>query len=77
VFLGSLAHKAESAGRKPTPVDSRNTSCTCSCCGHVSDANRPTQEKFECVKCGYTANADQVAALNIAIRAGLVLPNVA
>lgn len=77
VFLGILAHKAESAGRKLIPVDPRNTSRTCPACGHVSGENRTTQEKFECVQCGHTANADQVGALNVAIRAGLVLPNVA
>ncbi|MFE9923606.1 RNA-guided endonuclease InsQ/TnpB family protein [Streptomyces sp. NPDC005774] len=77
VFLGILAHKAESAGRVLIPVDPRNTSRTCPACGHVSGENRPTQEKFECTRCGHTANADQVGALNVAIRAGLVLPDVA
>ncbi|MEV0402059.1 transposase [Actinoallomurus sp. NPDC050550] len=77
VFLSILAHKAESAGRVLIPVDPRNTSRTCPACGHVSGENRTTQEKFECTRCGYTANADQVGALNVAIRAGLVLPEVA
>ncbi|MFF3410663.1 RNA-guided endonuclease InsQ/TnpB family protein [Streptomyces sp. NPDC002742] len=77
VFLGILAHKAESAGRMLVPVDPRNTSRTCPQCGHVSGENRATQEKFECVKCGHTANADMVGALNVAVRAGLVLPDVA
>lgn len=79
VFLGILAHKAESAGRKLIPVDPRNTSRTCprKDCGHVAEENRPTQEKFQCVRCGYTDHADRVGALNIAIRAGLVLPDVA
>jgi putative transposase len=77
VFLGILAHKAESAGRRLIPVDPRNTSRTCPECGHTSGENRPTQEKFECTQCGHTANADQVGALNVAIRAGLVLPDVA
>lgn len=77
VFLGILAHKAESASRMLIPVDPRNTSRTCPECGHVSSENRTTQEKFECVQCGHTANADQVGALNVAIRAGLVLPEVA
>jgi putative transposase len=77
VFLGILAHKAESAGRRLIPVDPRNTSRTCPACGHVSGENRTTQEKFECTSCGHTANADQVGALNVAIRAGLVLPDVA
>ncbi|MGW5359277.1 RNA-guided endonuclease InsQ/TnpB family protein [Actinopolymorpha pittospori] len=77
-FLGILANKAESAGRVVIAVDARNTSRTCprEHCGHVSEDNRPTQDTFSCVKCGYTANADHVGALNIAIRAGLVLPDV-
>ncbi|MEU0675773.1 RNA-guided endonuclease TnpB family protein, partial [Streptomyces sp. NPDC006172] len=33
--------------------------------------------KFECTRCGHTANADQVGALNVAVRAGLVLPDAA
>ena len=77
VFLVILAHKAESAGRVVIPVDPRNTSRTCPACGHVSGENRTTQEKFECTQCGHTANADQIGALNVAIRAGLVLPEVA
>lgn len=78
-FLGILAHKAESAGRVVIPVDARNSSRTCPRrdCGHVAEENRPTQEKFQCVKCGYTDHADRVGALNVAIRAGLVLPDVA
>lgn len=59
------------------PLDPRNTSRTCPPCGHVSGENRATQEKFECVKCGHTANADTVGALNVAVRAGLALPDVA
>lgn len=78
-FMGILANKAESAGRVLIPVDARNTSRTCSRqnCGHVAKENRPTQTQFQCAECGYRGNADQVAALNIAIRAGLVLPDVA
>ena len=76
VFLGILARKAESAGRELIPVDPRNTSRTCprQSCGHTSADNRPTQEKFRCVQCGYTEHADRVGAVNVGIRAGLVLP---
>ena len=73
VFLGILAHKADSAGRELIPVDPRNTSRTCPGCGHVSGENRVTQAEFVCVACGYAANADVVGALNVAHRAGLVL----
>jgi putative transposase len=73
VFLGILADKADSAGRRVIPVDPRDTSRTCPSCGHVSGDNRVTQAEFVCVACGHTANADVVGALNVAHRAGLVL----
>ena len=73
VFLGILADKADSAGRRVIPVDPRDTSRTCPGCGHVSVDNRVTQAEFVCVACGYTANADVVGAHNVADRAGLVL----
>ena len=49
-------------------VNPRYTSKTCSKCGHIHDDNRKTQENFKCVKCGFSMNADHVAALNIALR---------
>lgn len=72
-FLGILANKAESAGRLLILVDARNTSRTCLACGHVAKESRVTQAKFECVRCGFTANADHVGATNVLNRAGLVL----
>ena len=50
-------------------VDPRNTSRTCSACGHVSPENRKMQEAFVCVACGHAENADAKAARNI-LRAG-------
>ncbi|MEV0777296.1 transposase [Streptomyces sp. NPDC050428] len=76
-FLGILANKAESAGRLVVPADARNTSRTCPECGHVSAENRATQSKFECVRCGFAANADHVGATNVLNRAGLALCDVA
>jgi putative transposase len=73
LFLGILANKAESAGRRVIPVDARNTSRTCPECGHVAKENRATQAKFECTACGMVANADHVGALNVLHRAGLAL----
>ncbi|MEU4044350.1 RNA-guided endonuclease InsQ/TnpB family protein [Streptomyces antibioticus] len=72
-FLGILANKAESAGRRTVPVDARNTSRTCPECGHVAKENRLTQARFRCTACKFTANADHVGATNILNRAGLVL----
>jgi putative transposase len=76
-FLGILANKAESAGRLMIPVDAHNTSRTCppsaGGCGHIAKENRATQAKFQCTRCGFSANADHVGAVNILDRAGLVL----
>lgn len=76
VFLGILAQKAESAARVLIPVDPRNTSRTCPTCGHVDGENRDG-EKFQCTSCQHIDHADRVGAWNVALRAGLVLPNVA
>ncbi|GAA3800118.1 RNA-guided endonuclease InsQ/TnpB family protein [Streptomyces phyllanthi] len=77
VFLTILAGKAESAGRTVIAVDPRNTSRTCPSCGHVAKENRVTQAKFECVTCGFAANADHVGAMNVLNRAGPALCDVA
>ena len=41
------------------------TSKTCSNCGSTNDENRPSQERFSCVDCGYQLNADLNASINI------------
>ncbi|MEU6410558.1 transposase [Microbispora sp. NPDC046933] len=76
VFLRVLAHKAESAGRELIAVDPRNTSRTCSRCGHCAKDNRVTQAPFRCQACGHEAHADVNAAKNI-LRAGLALRDAA
>ena len=53
-------------------VPAKNTSRKCPECGHSSGDNRKTQAKFICVACGFSANADWVAATNIK-EAGLAL----
>ncbi|MGQ4413776.1 RNA-guided endonuclease InsQ/TnpB family protein [Streptomyces sp. SAS_269] len=73
VFLAILANKAESAGRTVIAVDPRNTSRTCPSCGHIAKGNRVTQAKFECMACGFAANADHVGATNVLNRAGPAL----
>ncbi|MBB6347436.1 RNA-guided endonuclease InsQ/TnpB family protein [Nonomuraea muscovyensis] len=76
VFLTILSHKAESAGRELVAVDPRNTSRTCSRCGHCAKENRVTQAAFRCAACGHAAHADVNAAKNI-LRAGLALRDAA
>lgn len=46
-------------------VDPRFTSQTCSCCGVVDSRSRKSQASFVCASCGFRANADQNAAINI------------
>ena len=64
-FRRQLEYKQAWRGGMVVAVDPRNTSRTCPACGHAAKDNRPTQSRFECVACGYTAHADVNAARNI------------
>jgi len=68
-FTNMIAYKAEEAGRKVVFVDPKNTSLTCSSCGHVGKENRKSQSEFLCVSCGHCDHADVNAAKNILERA--------
>ena len=46
-------------------VDPRFTSQMCSCCGVVDSRSRKNQASFVCSACGFRANADHNAAINI------------
>jgi putative transposase len=67
-FRRQLEYKLEWNGGRLILVPPKNTSRTCPCCGHVSEDNRPTQDKFECRECGFKDNADYVSAINILSR---------
>lgn len=71
-----VEYKAQLHGVPVVTVDPRYTSQTCSCCGHIAKANRPSQATFLCVDCGYAANADHNAAVNISRRALVRVPDV-
>lgn len=68
-----IAYKAAWAGVEVKFVDPRNTSRTCSQCGHCEKANRHSQSSFKCKQCGFCLHADINAAINIA-RAEVKLP---
>ena len=72
-----LEYKSRLAGIPLVEVDPRNTSRTCSVCGHCDKANRKTQAEFACKACSYAANADFNAAVNIAAKAEIKRPTVA
>lgn len=65
-----IEYKAKEYGISVKYVNPRNTSKMCSKCGHVSDNNRVTRDKFVCEECGYGSkhfvHADYNAAINIA-----------
>lgn len=63
-----IEYKAKRFGIPFVAIDPRNTSKQCSECGHIAKANRKAQAIFKCTVCGYSCNADQNAAVNIAAR---------
>ncbi|HAM40774.1 MAG TPA: transposase [Candidatus Omnitrophica bacterium] len=64
-----LQYKAALAGIPVAVVDPRNTSRTCSRCGHCEPANRKHQATFVCRHCAFSSHADINAAQNIGLRA--------
>ena len=71
-FRRQIGYKQTWKGGTLLLIDARNTSRTCSQCGHASRDNRRDQASFRCVVCGHAANADSNAAINILRRAGQV-----
>ena len=69
-------YKARLAGVQVLKVDPRNTSRTCSACGHCEKANRKSQPEFICKECHYSINADLNAALNTRSKAVVNTPMV-
>jgi transposase len=65
-----LAWNAAKRGIQATRVKSAYSSQECSVCYYVDRANRPDQQTFCCVVCGFQAHADLNAALNVARRLG-------
>ena len=64
-FVRQLEYKLGWLGGILLRVAPQYTSQKCSQCGHISKDNRKSQAKFKCMACGFEANADHNAALNI------------
>jgi putative transposase len=64
-FRRQLEYKQLRLGGSVLAIAPHYTSQRCSCCGHIANDNRISQDKFACVSCGYETNADQNAAKNI------------
>lgn len=56
---------------KPIYVPAGGTSMTCSCCGHQHKDNRQSRDLFVCTECGFIADADINAAVQIARRGAM------
>ena len=68
-LMTRLKDKMDANGGNLVIVPAAYTSQTCHQCGHVAKENRDSQAVFKCVECGYRANADVNAAMNILGRA--------
>jgi IS605 OrfB family transposase len=64
-----LSYKAQLAGVPVVFVGPRNTSRTCSACGHCEKSNRRSRAEFRCLACDFAEHADRNAALNIKAQA--------
>jgi len=64
-FRLMLEYKQARLGGWVVYVNPAYTSQTCSRCGHIHPGNRKSQAEFVCLSCGFTANADLNAAINI------------
>lgn len=64
-----LKDKMDANGGRLVIVPAAYTSQACHKYGHVAKENRESQAVFKCVECGYRANADINAAMNILSRA--------
>jgi IS605 OrfB family transposase len=64
-----IEYKAVLVGIPVFLVNPGGTSHICPECKHNERANRPNRDTFSCVQCGFSGNADHIAAINIAARA--------
>jgi transposase len=65
-----IAWNAAKRGVRATRVKSAYSSQECQICHYTDRANRPDQQTFCCVVCGFQTHADLNAAVNIERRAG-------
>ncbi|HEY0606070.1 MAG TPA: transposase [Herpetosiphonaceae bacterium] len=78
-FLTILHSKAEEAGCVVIPVPPQNTTQACSACGELPETPKTLKDRVHrCLKCGFEADRDLNAALNIkrlgSSRQALTLP---
>lgn len=77
ILVEFTSYKAESAGRRVVQVDPKGTSQTCSSCGEIVLKGETlmkglSQRVHRCPHCGFVADRDENAALNI-LQRGLII----
>ena len=60
--------QAEKRGIRVHLTQAHYSSQQCPHCGYISRDNRPTQEEFKCIECGYSSNADYNSSKNLKFR---------
>ncbi|MGP3734671.1 RNA-guided endonuclease InsQ/TnpB family protein [Streptomyces sp. GDS52] len=63
----------EKAPGRVEDVPAPYTSLRCSACGWIEKDSRKSQAEFVCISCGFTCNADENAAINVAAGQGGIL----
>jgi hypothetical protein len=67
-FERDMANEALWHGIRLVKVWAPGTSITCPRCTHRSPENRPTRGQFRCTSCGFSMQADWLAALNVTLK---------
>ena len=66
----AIKWEAKKTGSCYDPESSYYTSRQCCQCGKIDSMSRLTQSEYVCTGCGFTYNADEQAAVNIAVLGG-------
>ncbi|MFX1538146.1 MAG: RNA-guided endonuclease InsQ/TnpB family protein, partial [Promethearchaeota archaeon] len=64
-FVELLTYKARILGKRVTVIDERDTTKTCSGCGHKKEFMPLNQRKYSCEICGTVLDRDKNSAINI------------
>ena len=64
-LINNTMYKAERAGKYCVKVNPRNTSKMCSYCGNIIEEQTLNDREYHCIKCGFTMDRDDNAAINV------------
>ena len=74
-LIPTLVTKCENHGIPFYVIPCANTSRRCSQCGAIHKESRKDKDIYECIECGFEADAQLNAAVNIAFQGGRLLSN--